>query len=145
MSMFQLTEPDGGEALDYFNQREWRIVQARSEGLECYPFDYAKLPVGVHQDNEALKARIDAASAGISDRLLQVQGAKPDLSESALLLGVKDRPFFDFVRKVMCPIEASEECAATLARANTEFSEAQVELDGISLTVFERVEEPKFV
>lgn len=129
LNFFQKTDSPKGGQHEYYQQREWRIVQLFNPGLRCQRLDpYLKeldanveLPNGEHYD--------------LCRRLLEIN---PEffmkmnrLRDSAILRGTSAyrgagaRDFFDFVEEIICPRDAADDVKQLDER--DEFRQLEVE------------------
>jgi hypothetical protein len=101
LSIFQQVQSDRDNFLEYYDQREWRIVSIASESLHCIDLNpRARLSLS---DSERLAA--EAAEVDIAKLLAQFS-APYKVSDCAIMCGVRKTRFFDLIDEVLIPVNS---------------------------------------
>ena len=123
-------------SLAYYQQREWRIVRLYGPHVRCYSLGedhyhsrQGRMPV---EEKQLFRTRLRSVNSSFfSDKRLD---------ESAILMGIGDIPFFDFVKEIVCPMEAAYDVMAMVKDAGlTNRYRIQIR-EKESVTIFENVE-----
>lgn len=106
LNAFQVADSrDSISSLEYYQQREWRIIQLHSPFFDCYPL----LPSGLSYNwSRATRRKIAAVYNTIEEHAV-TQGFRFDPGNIFLLAGAAGRPFGSFIRELVLPANMVDE------------------------------------
>lgn len=120
--------------LSYYQQREWRLVKLFGQHVFCFPLDmkyYMDGKMG-YPKCECLELRRRLASVNYHFF------SKEKLDRSSILLGTKDKPFFEHVDELIIPVDVRSKLKYLLQFYKLDSSFKEIEATGDHL-VFQRV------
>jgi len=143
MSLIQYAESDTETNLNYYRQREWRMIDLHSKKLEFIPLDYEELP-------EEISANYSKMIESGSNFLMPMRNKKCTLlrkgyldSETVRLtkssaLKTNWNPFFNFVSRVICPKSETESVKQLMVEHKEGFEES-TDTKVVGFSVLDRV------
>jgi hypothetical protein len=106
LNAFQVADSrDSISSLEYYQQREWRIIQLHSPFFDCYPLLRSSVS---HNLSRTIRRKIATVYETIANHAV-TQGFRFDPRNTFLLAEAAGRPFGSFIRELVVPVSMVED------------------------------------
>jgi hypothetical protein len=100
LSLFQTADSKNRNTpLEYFAQREWRLIQAYSHGFHCLPLSAEK---SLNLPNEESRAYANACREHLTEVIRKAK-SKLNAESCYLFVGLPEKHFRDFITEIIVP------------------------------------------